>query len=293
MNASDHAINTPVATTWPDPLNARELDARYPGLLDGISGLYGGAANVIMQLASPAVGYGVMESRVEGGQIFRHPIKRTRTTFTFLAVAILGTGDEKLAYRKAVSRVHAQVYSTQQSPVQYRALDPELQLWVAACLCFGVLDTWTRLRGRPDPAELEALYQRLATLGTTLQVRPGMWPADLAAFNTYWEQGLARIHIDDAVRAYLTQLADLKFLHPALSRTLGPFHRFVATGFLPPKLREEMHFTWGPEQQKKFDRMLAATALINKHLPRVVRQFPFNLVLWDFRQRMKKGKALV
>ena len=50
-------------------------------------GLLAGAANVIMQLASPGVGYGVMESRVESGRIDRHPIKRARTTFTYLAVA--------------------------------------------------------------------------------------------------------------------------------------------------------------------------------------------------------------
>jgi len=39
-------------------------------------GLLAGAANVIMQLARPGVGYGVLESRVESGRIDRHPIKR-------------------------------------------------------------------------------------------------------------------------------------------------------------------------------------------------------------------------
>lgn len=45
-------------------------------------GLLAGGANVIMQLAHPAVGYGVFESRVETGQINRHPVKRTRTVPT-------------------------------------------------------------------------------------------------------------------------------------------------------------------------------------------------------------------
>ena len=53
--------------------------------------LLAGSANVIMQLALPGVGYGVMESRVESGRIDRHPIKRARTTFTYLAVAGRGT----------------------------------------------------------------------------------------------------------------------------------------------------------------------------------------------------------
>jgi uncharacterized protein (DUF2236 family) len=54
------------------------------GVDDGMLGigLVAGPANVIMQLAQPGVGYGVMESRVESGRVDRHPIKRARTTFT-------------------------------------------------------------------------------------------------------------------------------------------------------------------------------------------------------------------
>ena len=52
--------------------------------------LLAGPANVIVQLARPGVGYGVMESRVESGRVGLHPIKRARTTFTYLAVATGG-----------------------------------------------------------------------------------------------------------------------------------------------------------------------------------------------------------
>jgi DNA-binding transcriptional MerR regulator len=51
------------------------------------AGPVAGAANVVMQLARPGVGYGVYESRVESGRLHDHPIKRTRTTLTYLAVA--------------------------------------------------------------------------------------------------------------------------------------------------------------------------------------------------------------
>src|SRR5688500_8851532 len=99
-----------------------------------------GTANVIMQLAHPAVGHGVVESRVEPGRLFDHPVKRTRTTLTYLAVAVLGSDEERAEYRRAVNAVHAQVYSTASSPVEYRAMDPDLQLWVAACLYRGFED---------------------------------------------------------------------------------------------------------------------------------------------------------
>ena len=46
-----------------------------------------------MQLARPEVGYGVIESPVESGSVFRHPYKRTRTTLTYLVVAMRGIED--------------------------------------------------------------------------------------------------------------------------------------------------------------------------------------------------------
>lgn len=274
------------------PLTARELDQQFPGILDGVS-LMGGGANVILQLARPGVGYGVMESRVESGQIFRRPLKRTRTTLTYLAVAMLGTVSEKQAYRRAIDGVHAQVYATPQSPVQYNAFDPELQLWVAACLYWGFADTWRLLRGQPDPVLAATFYERAAALGTTLQVPAALWPADPAAFDTYWQQQLSRIQIDAPVRAYLTDIAELKFLPSVFSRGLGPFNRFVTAGFLPAPVREAMHFSWSPSQQKKFDRLMAVIAVVNRNLPRMIRQLPFLVVIWDFRRRLRRGVPLV
>ena len=59
----------------------------------------GGPANVVMQLALPAVGYGVMESPVDAGNVFKHPVRRARTTTTYLAVAMLGTDPGTIASR--------------------------------------------------------------------------------------------------------------------------------------------------------------------------------------------------
>ena len=32
---------------------------------------------------------------------------------------------------------------------------------------------------------------------------------------------------------------------------------------------------------------------VSRLVPRVLRQMPFNLVLWDFRRRLRKGQPLV
>src|SRR6201996_6693088 len=134
---------------------------RTPQLDDTLMGmaLLLGPANVIMQLARPGVGYGVMESRVESGRIDLHPIKRARTTFTYLAVAMAGTDTQKAAFRRAVNRAHAQVYSTPDSPVQYNAFDLDLQLWVGACLYKGAVDIYRMFIGELDGADADRHYR--------------------------------------------------------------------------------------------------------------------------------------
>ena len=109
-------------------------------VIDGVA-LLASTANVVMQLARPAVGYGVVESTVESGQVMRHPFRRIRKTIAYLSVAFMGTSEERQICRREVNRSHVGVRSTAGSPVSYSAFDPRLQMWVAACLYRGVIDT--------------------------------------------------------------------------------------------------------------------------------------------------------
>src|SRR4051812_11160147 len=101
------------------------------------SGLYG-TANVVMQLALLPVGRGVAESTVHSGRVDKHPFKRQRTTGSYLIVAMLGSDAERAAMRDEVNRQHAGVVRDEgEADVPYNAFDPELQLWVAACIYVG------------------------------------------------------------------------------------------------------------------------------------------------------------
>lgn len=182
------------------------------GIDDGLMGvaLLAGPANVIMQLARPEVGYAVLESRVEGGRLDRHPVKRVRTTLTYLAVATRGNAAQQAAFRRAVNRAHAQVYSTGDSPVSYNAFDPHLQRWVAACRYRGAVDAHRVFVGAMDEPTADRHYRESMALGTTLQLPPELWPPDRAAFDRYWRESLAQVHIDDAVR-WAETLHDIPF----------------------------------------------------------------------------------
>jgi uncharacterized protein (DUF2236 family) len=266
---------------------------------DGLMGmaLLLGPANVIMQLARPSVGYGVMESRVESGRIDLHPIKRARTTFTYLAVAMAGTDVQKAAFRRAVNRAHAEVYSLPDSPVEYNAFDPDLQLWVAACLYKGGVDFYRMFVGELDEQDADRHYRDGMVLGTTLQVPPEMWPANRAAFDRYWQEQLDKVHIDDAVRDFLYPIAVGRVRAVALPEPLRRLPErlalLITTGFLPQRFRDEMHFSWDAAKQRRFDRLIAMLRTVNNAMPQCVRRFPFNVLLWDLDRRIKSGRPLV
>lgn len=277
---------------WPQPLTAREWDRRFPGILDSI-GILGAGANVVLQLANLPVGRGVAESKVDSGAINKRPVKRGRTTIAYLAVAMLGTSEEKTAYRSAINTAHAQVRSDPGAEVQYNAFNPDLQLWVAACLYWGFVDIHAKLNGQMSREKQEAFYQLASPLGTTLQVRPEMWPKDLASFEQYWQQGLQKLEVDDKVRDFLDGVVNVRFLPMPFRAVLGPVNRFVTIGFLPPEARQQMRYDWRDWQQKSFDGLMRGIGFANGLLPRTIRQMPFNLVMWDFRRRLRKGMPLV
>jgi uncharacterized protein (DUF2236 family) len=295
-----HVERAVTAPAHPDALTPPPaLARRAAGMADGLMGvaLLAGPANVIMQLARPGVGYGVLESRVDSGRVDLHPIKRARTTFTYLAVATRGSEAQKAAFRRAVNKAHAQVYSTEESPVKYHAFDKDLQLWVAACLYKGAVDVYRLFVGEMDDQAAEEHYRDSMTMGTTLQVPPEMWPTDRAAFDKYWQQSLDHLHIDDTVREYLypiaaSRLRGLKLPGP-LQRRNEELALLITTGFLPQRFRDEMRLPWDAEHQRRFDRLIGVLRTVNHLLPRIVRQFPFNVLLKDLDRRIRTGRPLI
>jgi len=261
--------------------------------LDAHAAAFGGGANVVMQLSWPQVGYGVYESRVDSGKVFLHPWKRARTTGTYLSVALIGSDEERRVFRDAVNAAHADVHSTASSPLAYNAFDPDLQLWVAACLFFGPYDYYCRVYGEPDRATAEAFYRHGERLATTLQVPEGRWPAALDDFWRYWEEGMQRIRIDEPVRRYLLDVLEVRFLPFPLPHLLGRSMRWVNTGFLPEPFREAMGLRWTARDEARLQRMLRVVRILNRCTPGPVRRFPIYLNLWDLRIRRRLGRRLV
>jgi uncharacterized protein (DUF2236 family) len=251
------------------------------------------AANVIMQLASPGVGYGVLESPVDSGNVYKHPFKRARTTGTYLAAATYGTDGDRALIRAEVDRVHALVRSKATSPVSYHAFDPTLQLWVASCLYRYYVDMHEFLYGPLDDVSADAVYEDAKRLGTTLQVRHGMWPADRTAFDAYWKRSLDQLRIDPPVREHLRGVAAMAFLPAPLRFLTGRFNMFATTGFLPAEFRELMTLSWTATQQRRFRWLLGGLRVADHVIPREAWELGYRMYLWDMRARARRGKRVV
>jgi uncharacterized protein (DUF2236 family) len=252
-----------------------------------------GAANVVMQLSWPQVGYGVVESRVETGNLLVHPWKRARTTFQYLAVALLGSDDDRVAFKAAVDGVHRQVTSTPTSPVRYSAFDRELQMWVAACLFVGLEDTYQLLRGAMTLEQSEQFYRSAWALGTTLQVTDDQWPASRAEFDDYWVAACRHVTVDAAVRDYLHDMLNLRMINPVLRLPMRPLLEFLTAGFLAPLFRDALGVGWGRGRQFVFERLFLTVAFANRFLPEFVRQGGSYVLLADVRRRIRTQRRLV
>jgi uncharacterized protein (DUF2236 family) len=289
-------MTAPLRATTPDPVPTCRYGTADDFAIDefwsGVAAFLGGTANVIMQLSLKPVAYGVMDSTVETGRVDLHPWKRLRTTLTYLAVAMMGTEEDRAVYREVVNQSHRPIHSEPGAAVRYNAFDPELQLWVAACLYWGVIDLEERLHGPLDEDTAEVFYQYAARFGTTLQMPRQLWPSDRKAFEEYWNTNLATKTIDARTRAYFDHLIDLKMVAPPL-RAFGPVQRFVVTALLPPHLRDEMHMTWTARRDRFAVRLLRTIGAVQGRLPKQARLFPMNALLYDMRRRHRLGKPLL
>jgi uncharacterized protein (DUF2236 family) len=220
------------------------------------------------------------DRRLSAGPQVAQPVRRRADTYASQACP-------RISRRQLLRR----------SPVAYNAFDPDLQLWVGACLYKGGVDVYRLFIGEMNEETAERHYREGSPLGTMLQVPEDMWPKDRAAFDRYWRESLAKVHIGETVREYLWPIAAGRIrgvkLPSPVQRALDNFNLLITTGFLPQRFRDEMRLDWDAAKQRRFDRVIAVLRTVNNLLPRFIRQFPFNVLLKDVDWRIRTGRPLV
>lgn len=282
-----HATNP--LRPWRRHVSRDDLESR---LVRGLM-LAPASANIVMQLSRLQVGRGVAESSVEGGSLTRHPIKRTRTTLAYVWVSLYGSDAERAELRRNVDAQHRHVRSRPGGDVVYDAFDPDLQLWVAACMYVGSLQGYETLYGEATNDVADDLLAQCSRFATTLQVPAHKWPGDRAAFAAYWTSSLAQVRVDEVTSRYLRDFVDLRFLPRPLGFLLRPINRLLTAGYLAAPFRDALGMPWGDVQQRRFARVTEVLRRVNRILPLPVARLPWNLVRYDTRRRLARQRPLV
>lgn len=262
-------------------------------------GLSLGVANVLMQLSLPGVGYGVVDSPVESGRVDLHPVKRARTTATFLAVAVVGDEADRAYLHEVLHSVHAQVRSGPGEKPKYSANSPDLQMWVALCLVKYYVDQYEMVHRRLDDQEFAAVLRDGMPLGTTLEVSPKAWPTSRGEYEELWQRYLERLEMDDKVRDFLRSLADLSLfeqrlglLGTAMHHLLGWRIEYLARAGLPDRFRSMLGYRWSPADERSFRYYRRSLRVVDTLTPGVW-LLPSYAVLWDMRIRRRLGMRVV
>jgi uncharacterized protein (DUF2236 family) len=227
--------------------------------------LLGGGRALLMQLAHPKVAAGVDDH----SDFRKHPIRRLRRTVQMTMAIVFGERETALAAARSVNQVHARVRGD-----DYRALDPDLLLWVHATLVDSALVTYQAFVQGLTASEREDFYQESKLAGELLGIPRSKFPKALSDFDRYVEGMIDGGEVRVSLRA--KELARL-VLRPRLRLVPGPVMiplQVVTTGLLPMRLRDDYGLAWGGRQQKAFKLAIAAVPRIVALTPPVIRVWP-------------------
>ena len=236
-------------------------DARRP---DAVLGFYGpgsmmwrinreavllgaGPAALLLQVAHPLIAEGVAHH----SSFEQDPWRRLHGTIRTTMDLVFGDGAAAQRAVKRLNSVHAGVRGdtlddeARRVAWAYRAMDPQLLLWVQATLIVTSITAYQRWVSPLTDEEREQFWQEARTVGVRLGIPLSLSPADWPALEAYWQRMLADdgpVHVTPTAR----RLARL-IVRPPFPFVPGPLVDLAALpglALLPPRLRSEFDIEW-------------------------------------------------
>ncbi len=211
-----------------------------------------GPTALLLQIAHPMVAEGVAHHST----FEQDPFARLHGTITTTMDLVFGDGRAAERAVRRLNGVHAGVRGTVDDPVarelaeSYRAMDPELLLWVQVTLIMTSVRAYSRWVRPLTRSEREGFWQEARAVGTRLGISLDRSPADWTALAAYWRGMLAE---GGSIRVTPTakRMAPL-IVRPPLPLTPGPVIDLLALpglALLPDRLRRDFGLPWGPGRE--------------------------------------------
>jgi uncharacterized protein (DUF2236 family) len=210
-----------------------------------------GPAALLLQVAHPLVAEGVAQH----SDFQADPFGRLRRTLHTTMAMIFDDGPTAERAIRRLNSVHATVRGEVRhadairvsGAGAYRALDPELLLWVQATLVVTSIEAYRRWVGTLSDRDADTLWQEARVVGVRMGIPLAVSPVDWPALMTYWAAMLAPqspIQVSGAARAMASML-----VRPPLPLAPGWAVDLLALpglGLLPDRIREAYGVRWGP-----------------------------------------------
>lgn len=236
-----------------------------------------GPTALLLQLAHPLVAEGVAHHSAFEAD----PARRLRNTLRTTLAMVFGDGPTAEAAVRRLNHVHAPVRGAVADPAarvlaeRYRAMDPQLLLWVQATLIWTSVQAYRRWVGPLTAADLDAFWAEARQVGTRLGIPLAESPADWPAFEAYWATTLAfagPIHVTSTGRRLGRLVVQAPI--PLVPAWLAGVMTLPALDLLPDRIRDEYGFPWGAGRARAAAGLHAAVRLWVALLPRAWRAMP-------------------
>ena len=197
--------------------------------------LFGGARAVLMQAAHPLVIAGARETRFYE----RNPWRRLQRTLLLTYTLTFGTRAEADAAARQINDVHARIKGVDEvTGLPYDALDPDLLLYVHACLVESALLFERLTIGRLDAAGRQRFHEEQMLAAEMMLVPRSLIPPTVGGLRAYLRhiESSGLLRVSDSAR----KVAEL-FDDPPREAEWRPVLKGVsrlAFGTLPPAVRK-------------------------------------------------------
>ena len=208
--------------------------------------LFGGARALLMQAAHPLVIAGARAT----GFYERNPWARLERTLRLTYSITFGTVDEARAAADRINEVHRGVHGVDDVTGEpYDALDPDLLLWVHACLVDSALEFERRTVGRLSRDERQRFHEEQMLAADMLLLPRSHIPPTVEDLRDYIDGVVAsdRLLVTEAAKAVA-----LLFHSPPPGASWRPVLRAIswwAFGTLPPRLRDQYGVGWNAARE--------------------------------------------
>ena len=202
--------------------------------------MLGGGYALLMQAAHPLVAAGI----VEHSDFRREPFHRLARTMNAIYTVAYGTRADADRVAARVRAIHTSVRGSVAGG-RYRALDPELLLWVHGTLVDTALVMYSTFVRPLGPGEQEAFYEDMKTVARVFGTPESVIPETLADFSAYKRERLesGEIAVTDAAREVAAVVLGVQVplsLRPAFAAL-----NVLTVALLPPVVREGYGLDFG------------------------------------------------